>query len=273
MEKEIKKKLEGGLSESVKEYVDINLMDADKVKALNVLSKEIKIINEEDSSKINDELRKERQAFEIVRGKEQLKLEQSKTKLEEKKYANQVKNDSAKLLFEKTKFGNEDKLKKAEFELNKTKHNNEFKKVEQELKLNKEKFEYEKKKEDARLKIEEVKAQLERDKFNCQLIQEDNKISLEKEKLAQTLRLEEAKLNLEADKLKLEYAKLEIEKAVKLSEEKKEKRSFFANIGIKTLEIGIPTLTYFALAIMNLRLVYKDDGIIPSTMKDFMKKI
>lgn len=165
MENKTKKKLERGLSKIVEEYVDIDLTDPDKAKALSILSRDIKILSEEESLKINDKLKKERQKFELNRSQEQFELEKSKHELEERK------------------------------------------------------------------------------------------------------------LNLEKEKMKLEYAKLEVEKNIKLAEDKKDKRSFFVNMAIKSLEILVPLAINAGLVMMNFRLIYADDGRTPSEMKDLMKNV
>ena len=259
MDNSIKKKLESCLAESAKEYVKINLQDAEKAKTLAILSKEIKVISDDEAVKKGDVLRKEKHDFDINRGNAQ-------SELEKKRHDHQVKQDGSKLKLETEKVKSDVKAKKTEVELNKKKYDHEVKKATKSFELDKKKFEYEKKKEDARIKLEQ-------EKFNFQLYSFNEGQRIEKVKLEQAEKLDERKIAVERDKLQFEREKLEIEKSKQKSEEKKEKRNSWINTGIKIFEVVAPLTGLLVALAANLRLIYIDDGRSTPELRDTMNKI
>lgn len=91
------------------------------------------------------------------------------------------------------------------------------------------------------------------------------------------LTLENRKINLEMEKLKFDKEKYEDEKAnntiLQIERDKKEKKNKIIDICLKVFEIAMPLAVNTALVLMNFRLIYKDDGRVPSEMKDLMKHI
>lgn len=259
MDNSIKKKLEASLLESTKDYVKIDLLEAEKAKALAILSKEIKVLSDDETTKKGDVLRKEKHDFDINRGKAQ-------NELEKKRHEHQVKQDSSKLKLETEKVKSDVKAKTTEVELNKKKYDHEVKKATKSFELDKKKFEYEKKKEDARMKLEQ-------EKFNFQLYSFNEGQSLERIKLEQYGKLDEMKIALEKEKLQFEREKLEIEKLKQKSEEKNAKRNSWITTGLKVAEIVVPLMGFLAAFAANLRLIYIDDGRSTPELRDTMNKI
>lgn len=139
--------------------------------------------------------------------------------------------------------------------------------------------------------IEEKKIKLEKSKLTAQGTIEQNRLDFEKDKLKQQKELEDSKnkyLNsLEIEKAKIEQQKLDIEiKRLNIEElkyqkeieqfgydEKRNKKEIIINTMIRVLEISLPLAINAWLVLMQFRLVYKDDGRIPSEMKDLLKNV
>lgn len=116
-----------------------------------------------------------------------------------------------------------------------------------------------------RLKLDEAKLALDQDKIQL----EKTKIDID----ARKIDIDAQKLDIDARKLELEEKKFNFENQKFNSEVERSKKDKIFNIGMKAIEVLIPLTIYTGLSLMSLRLVYKDDGIAPSSMKDFIKYV
>lgn len=167
-----------------------------------------------------------------------------------------------------------------------------------EMKSKRSKIRLEELKAQAQISLDNDKIKLEQDKYQTQKIFDESKLQLEEEKLEHQIQVDNAKLNLETlkfghaqqmelDKIKLEERKIIVEEGklaldvdkfkedlAREHRESQEKRvDKLINIGIRLLEIGLPLAVYTSLVMKNFRLVYADDGRVPSEMRDLMKNI
>lgn len=117
-------------------------------------------------------------------------------------------------------------------------------------------------KQKAEIKILKERFKLEKIKVENQIENENKKIEIELEKL-----------DFERFKLTLEEARLQNDLNKQQEEIKAKKVDRWVNIGMKVLEIGIPLAVNTILILWNFRLVYKDDGVLPSSIKDLMRHI
>lgn len=132
----------------------------------------------------------------------------------------------------------------------------------------------------ATISLEAEKHKLDIEKFNLQKLIEERKINLEENRFIFSKTVENTRLSLEAKKVNIEEAKLELEEQ-KFKEslrkdriETQDKRiDRIINIGLELLKVGLPLAIYSSLVMKNFRLVYADDGRIPSEMRDLMKNI
>ena len=116
--------------------------------------------------------------------------------------------------------------------------------------------------EQIRNKAEEDRIKLEKSKFKQLKLNEQEK-----------LKLEELKLEIEKSKLDFEQYKFAKDQGIRMEDLKNKKWDRIANIGLKTLEIIVPLAVNATLVMMNFRLIYKDDGRVPSEMRDLMKNV
>lgn len=114
----------------------------------------------------------------------------------------------------------------------------------------------------SRLKLDQDKLIFEKEKD----IFEKEKFEFEKIKFENLKDVDKSKLDIELSKLHFEKTKLDIE--VKIS--KKDK--VFNGI-MKGLEIGVPLIINTGLSLLVIKLTQIEDGIIPASMKDFIKHI
>lgn len=127
-----------------------------------------------------------------------------------------------------------------------------------------------------RLKLDEAKLALDQDKIQLEKTKIDidaRKLDLEEKKFNFGNQIEKTKIDIEVRKLELEEKKFDFENQKFNSEVKRSKNDKIFNIGMKVIEVLIPLTIYTGLSFMHLRLVYKDDGIAPSSMKDFIKYV
>ena len=96
---------------------------------------------------------------------------------------------------------------------------------------------------------------------------------LEKSKQEEDLRIQVEKLEIERERLRIEQIRLDNELSESDINNKKNRVDKIVNIGLKVLEIGLPLAVNTALVMLNFKLIYADDGRIPSEMKDLMKNV
>ena len=125
----------------------------------------------------------------------------------------------------------------------------------------------------AKLNADNVRITNEIDINRKKLELEEKKFKQEEEKFKQEEEFNQKRYELEYRKLKLEEDRLAAETQDKIAQSKKERTDKVINTIIRVLEIGAPLAVNAALVLMNLRLVYIDDGRIPSEMKDLMKNV
>lgn len=117
--------------------------------------------------------------------------------------------------------------------------------------------------------IEYRKIQIEEQKFKHQKDIDETKILNDSKKIE----LDEERLKIEILKFELEKKKFDIENETRLEENKRKNVDRIINIGVKVAEIGLPIIAYTALAILNFKLIYADDGRSPSELKDLINKV
>lgn len=133
----------------------------------------------------------------------------------------------------------------------------------------------------------EVKLLNDDEKHKLDVKLQKERLKLEKQKLESQLSSDKVKLEIETERLKIEKERLAIEQGRliiendrltneenKLKEEaKKQKVDRWINVGIKALEIGLPLAINALLVFYNFRLIYADDGRVPSELKDLMRNV
>ncbi len=126
------------------------------------------------------------------------------------------------------------------------------------------------------LKIKKTKLDLETIKLDLDRVRielESKRYDLEASRVQNQIELEQLRLELDQRRFELERIKLERDEKVRLEDSEKSKWDKFINMGLRVLEIGLPLAINTALVMMNFRLIYADDGRVPSEMKDLMKNV
>ena len=148
------------------------------------------------------------------------------------------------------------------------------------LNLDKEQFKHKVSIDYDNVSMESKKLDIEKSKLSTQKKIDSRKLELEERKLENQNLIEEKRLELEKWKLEIETRRLELEnqklikeEEAKLAEAQKSKWDRIVNTGLRVLEIGAPLAINTILVLMSLKLVYVDDGRVPSEMKDLMKNI
>lgn len=226
MDQKIKNDVETGLKNSVNTYKVLDILDANKPKVLNILSKEVKMITDQETHVLDSDLKTKKHDLDKTKVEEQLKIEKKKFDLEELKAKHQRENDEKKATLEQVK------------------------------------VDHQKDNDSEKLKVERSKLNLDRKKVANQIEIDNKKIDLEY-----------LKIELETRRLELDQLKLERENDIRLKETEKSKWDRITHISLKVLEIGAPLAVNAALVLLNLKLIYADDGRVPSEMKDLMKNI
>lgn len=132
----------------------------------------------------------------------------------------------------------------------------------------------------AQISLDDRKYQLDERKYEHMTTIENAKLKLETLKMEQQKRVDDVKLELEERKVQSEEDKLQLEvnrfkDEIRAREEdiQRQRVDKIINIAMELLKIGIPLAIYTRLVMMNFRLVYADDGRVPSEMRDLMKNI
>lgn len=131
---------------------------------------------------------------------------------------------------------------------------------------------------------DEIKKRLALSRFESKYIHEEEdaeidlkvkeeKLKLEKEKFTYEKRLNNDKLELDKLKLELERDRLAFDREVKLEELKRSASEKRLNTILRAVEIGLPIACGFTMFMVNARLVYVDDGRLPSEMRDLWNKV
>ena len=100
-----------------------------------------------------------------------------------------------------------------------------------------------------------------------------DRYKLEKSRQEEDLRIQGEKLEIERERLRIEQIRLNNELSEIDINNKKNKVDKIINISLKVLEIGLPLAVNAALVMFNFKLIYADDGRVPSEMKDLMKNV
>ena len=150
----------------------------------------------------------------------------------------------------------------AQMALDEKKHGLECKKFEEQTALNVKKHDLDVGKYEHSVRIDDAKLNLDKVKF-------------EHEKLTNALKmeLEERKVKTEESKLDLEIKKFKEDILTREGEIQQRRVDRIIGIGMELLKIGLPLTIYTRLVMKNFRLVYADDGRVPSEMRDLMKNI
>lgn len=119
MEKTDLQSLKDGLSTSIKEYSNAPLTDDDKMKCLQIIEKEAKLISDDEMSKTNAERQQSKDELEKDRVYFQEKLEEQKFNYAKEKDMQDRKIESLKLELEKQKL----EMEKSDLEYKKTQAN------------------------------------------------------------------------------------------------------------------------------------------------------
>lgn len=127
---------------------------------------------------------------------------------------------------------------------------------------------------------QEIKICNEKDKNEAEINILNKRFKLDELKFQEQCKLDERKLEIEKSKIKIEERKLlleikkyDLEQEYKIKENADAKKDRLINIGIKILEIGLPLTINTLLVLMNFKLIYVDDGRVPSELKDLMKSV
>ena len=104
--------------------------------------------------------------------------------------------------------------------------------------------------------------------------------NLEERKFNHQLRLDEGKQSLERDEANqkvlendLEERKFEFDKANAKETLVNDKKSKRLDIVVNLLGIVIPVAVYTGLSLLDLKLIYKDNGLPSTELKDFVKNV
>ena len=146
--------------------------------------------------------------------------------------------------------------------------------------LDAKKFELEKEKVESQKIIDERKQNLEENKFEFTKNIDERKLILEQEKFKHQQEIDIRRESLEERKVIVEENKLDLdldrfkEEIRKEELERQERRIHkVIDIGIEVTRIVLPLAVYANLVMRNFRLIYADDGRVPSEMKDLMKNV
>lgn len=99
------------------------------------------------------------------------------------------------------------------------------------------------------------------------------KLEFEKVKFNEELKTNKSKEELEKEKLEFEKIKFYEEIKSRKAEKKSERKNKIIDTGIKIAGIVIPATLYFGGMLLSLKLEYVDNGVTPSAMKDFLKRL
>ena len=135
------------------------------------------------------------------------------------------------------------------------------------------KINLEKEKFNRQVELDRDKFNLEEKKFNSQKRLDSRRIKIEEQRNQNHNDIELARLDIERMRLDIEQMKLIKEEELRLADLEKSKWDRISGIGIKLLEIGAPLAINALLVLMNFKLVYMDDGRVPSEMRDLMKNV
>ena len=230
--------LEKGLTQTVTEYNNIPLTDADKGKTLSILEKETKIISSENKSIFDEELSTKR--FELEKDKVY-----SSQKLDDKKFEQDVKQKT---------FDNNIKT--------------------EELNLTKDKFNQDVKNQEFGNSIKTEELNLTKDKFNQDVKNQefDNSIKTEelelnKAKFSQDVKNQEFENSIKQQELELSKLKMENDRKMALIQEQSRKNEQifrYVSLGVTAVTtltgIIVPLIAYSRLAKTNLYHIYKQEG-------------
>lgn len=230
--------LEKGLTQTVTEYNNIPLTDADKGKTLSILEKETKIISGENKSIFDEELSTKR--FELEKDKVY-----SSQKLDDKKFEQDVKQrtfdnniKTEELNLAKEKFNADTDQKKVDNELK-----------EKEFKLNTKKYDQ-----------EIINTKFEHDVKSQEL-------ELNKAKFDQDVKNQEFENSIKQQELELSKLKMENDRKMALIQEQSRKNEQifrYVSLGVTAVTtltgIIVPLIAYSRLAKTNLYHIYKQEG-------------
>ena len=125
-------------------------------------------------------------------------------------------------------------------------------------------------------RLDDENVKLLKDKFKLDKFKVEEEIRIQKTKLEIDIEknsIERAKLDLERDRIEIDRLRINNETLEVENNTKRNKFDKFVNIGMKVMEIGLPLAVNTALVMLNFKLIYADDGRVPSEMKDLMKNI
>lgn len=125
-------------------------------------------------------------------------------------------------------------------------------------------------------RLDDENVKLLKDKFKLDKFKVEEEIRIQKTKLEIDIEkndIERAKLDLERDRIEIDKLRINNETLEVESNTKRNKFDKFVNIGMKVMEIGLPLAVNTALVMLNFKLIYADDGRVPSEMKDLMKNV
>lgn len=127
--------------------------------------------------------------------------------------------------------------------------------------------------ENDRLKLERDRLEFEKEKLKQQKELEDNKNKYLTNVDIERAKVEQKKLDIETKRLDIEELKYRKEIAQIAYDENRNKKDSIINTIVRVFEIGLPLAINAWLVLMQFRLVYKDDGRVPSEMKDLLKNV
>lgn len=193
---------------------------------------------------------------------EEKKLKGLKVIAEEVKILHEEETHRVDLANKRKKIKLEEIKQQAQISLDVTKYELEHKKFEEQTTLNVKKHDLDVGKYEHSVRIDDAKLNLDKIKFEHEKLTNKLKMDLEERKVI----TEEGKLALDINKFKEDILTRE-------SEIQQKRVDRIIGIGMELLKIGLPLTIYTRLVMKNFRLVYADDGRVPSEMKDLMKNI
>ena len=114
-------------------------------------------------------------------------------------------------------------------------------------------------------------------KLENDITEKERRFKLDESRQEEEIKIKELAYLLEKRKLDFEEKKFEYEKnkfeQESIENKKNRKYDKILNIILDIIKIGLPITAYVGLTILTLKLTYKDHGMVPSEIRDFIRDI
>lgn len=139
----------------------------------------------------------------------------------------------------------------------------------QDLDIQERKIRIEESKNKSSIKIEKERLKLEELRVTNQITIDNAKHALDLEKVS----IERERLDIETKRYDLDKEKYLFDMNNRIADNKKNKIDRIVTTGLEVFKVLVPIAVFGGLTLMQFRLVYKDDGRVPSEMKDLIRSI